>query len=275
MKKVLLSLIMLVTLSATAQIYPDGTVIQSFSATDINNNFFSSTIATNNGKHIIVDISATWCTICWNYHNTKVLEDYNTQYGPVGTGIQDGEVLFYEGDAATNNNDLNGVGTNTVGDWVMGTSYKIFNEATPSNVKSSFSANGVLGYPSVFLVCSDKKMYRVSTSLNTVSALRSFVNNKCGTAPTSANTVHAHHFDYSIYPNPSSSNISLDVSLDKPVDFYYEIFNSVGQRVDSKKMGIKDGKINLILETAEFPSGMYFLNLVVDGEKITERIIIE
>lgn len=275
MKKFLPFLFVLCSIGTHAQIFPDGTTINSFSATDINNNFFSSTIATNNGKHIIVDISATWCGICWSYHNTKVLDDYNAKYGPSGTDEQDAEVLFYEGDASTNNNDLNGVGTNTVGDWVTGTNYRIFNEANPSNVKSVFSASGSLGYPSVFVVCSDKKMYRMSTSINTVAAMRAFVNDKCGTTPLSTQTVQATAFDYEIYPNPTVGNVNVNLHLDKLNNVSYDLYGSLGQKVNGKRLNQQQGAVHIDLETSNLPKGIYLLHLEVGSEHILKKIIVQ
>lgn len=275
MKNGLLFLMLFVTVSASAQINPDGTVINNFSATDINNNFFTSTTALNNGKHIIIDFSATWCGNCWNYHGTKVLDNYYAAYGPAGTLTQDAEVLFYEGDPATNSNDLNGVGTNTVGDWVTGSNYRIFNEASPSTVKSSFSASGTLGYPTVFVVCSDKKMYRLATSINTATAVRSFVNAKCGLTPLSTETVYASNFAYDLYPNPTSGNTKLALSLDKVSDVQYIMFSSIGQKIIAKEVKNMNGKTIIELETSNLPIGMYILNVTVGGEQITEKIIIE
>lgn len=275
MKKIILFLIFFVAAKANAQINPDGTVINSFSATDINNNFFSSTNVLNNGKHMIIDFSATWCSNCWNYHGTKALDNYYTAYGPSGTLAQDAEVLFYEADPATNSNDLNGVGTNTVGDWVTGSNYLIFNEDNPTTVKSVFSANGSLGYPTVFLVCSDKKMYRLATNIVTATAIRSFVESKCGMTPLSANTIHSARFAYELFPNPTASNITLNLSLDQPARVSYALYNSVGQQVLSQKATQQENKTSMHIETANLQRGLYILQLQVGEEQLIEKIIVE
>lgn len=276
MKKLLLALIMLATLSANAQIYPDGTLIQSFSATDINNNFFSSTITNNDGKHFIIDFSTTWCGICWGYHNSKVLNRYYDKFGPSGTDAQDAEVLFYEGDAATNNNDLNGTGTNTVGDWVTGTNYKIFNESSISGVQSSFSANGALGYPTVFVVCADKKMYRLATNITDENLVRDFVNLNCGMTPLSANTIHALNFSYDVFPNPAVENVMLTVNLDKGTELKYTLLNTFGQvirKFDAQQLVA--GSHDLELNLSEVPNGFYVLQLQVGAEQVAEKIMIQ
>lgn len=275
MKKVLFSLVMLVSVSASAQIYSDGTVIQSFSATDINNNVFSSTIATNNGKHIIIDFSATWCGHCWTYHNSKVLERYYAKFGPNGTDAQDAEVLFYEADASTNSNDLTGVGTNTVGDWVMGTSYTIFNETNVTPVRSSFSNGGSMGFPSVFLVTADKKMYKIPTNIRDEDLLRDFVNQKAGLTPLSINSVNPSSFDYEFYPNPTNGNLTFTLNLDKSQKASYQVYNSVGQLVVNQDLGLRQGQQKTSIDLSSYPTGLYFVTANIGGEGIREKIVLQ
>lgn len=276
MKKVLLSLIMMAAISVNAQIYSDGTVIQGFSATDINNNFFSSTIANNDGKHIIIDFSATWCTSCWAYHNSKVLDRYNDKFGPNGTDAQDAEVMLYEADAATNSNDLNGIGTSTVGDWVLGTNYQIFNEANVTNVRSSFSNGGQMGFPTVFLVCADKKMYRLSVGMTDENLLRDFVNTKCGLTPLSTNTIHALDFSYEIFPNPVSNNLKLNLNLDKSAEVKYSLIGLQGQVVQElENTKLNAGAHNMSIDVSYAAAGLYMLNMQVGEEFISEKVMIQ
>lgn len=276
MKKIILPFLLLFALGSNAQIYPDGTVIQGFSATDINNNFFSSTIATNNGKHIIIDFSATWCSFCWNYHGTKVLDRYNDKFGPSGTDAQDAEVLFYEADASTNSNDLNGFGTNTQGDWVTGTSYKIFNETSNiSNVQSSFTATS-LGYPTVFLVCADKKMYRLATNITDENQMRTFVNQKCGTTPLNVNSTNAIDFSYQIFPNPAHETLFLKLNLNKKSETKYTLTNAVGQAVlEADEGNLSAGTYDFSAKIGSLPAGLYILNLQIGSESIAQKIMIQ
>jgi hypothetical protein len=170
MKKFILGFALIAGLnSAQAQI-ADGSVAPDFTATDLNG--VSHTLSTylNAGKTVILDISATWCGPCWNYHNTHALADMYNSYGPNGS---DEVMIFYiEGDASTSIADLHGTGTNTQGDWVTGTPYPIINSSTVADLYQ-------IGYfPTIYRICPDGFVYEIGQL--TASALRSNINAACG-----------------------------------------------------------------------------------------------
>ncbi len=148
MKKFLLVFLSVFTLnSAFAQPAMD------FTATDINGNEHNLFEYLDAGKTVILDVSATWCGPCWVFHQNHYLEDLYNTYGPGGS--DEIVVLFYEGDANTNSDDLNGIGNNTIGDWVTGTSYPIIN---PPTIDTAFmNLYAPFGYPTVSVICPDSK----------------------------------------------------------------------------------------------------------------------
>lgn len=81
----------------------------------------------NGGKNVIIDFSSTYCSFCWNYHQTHTLEKLYNQYGPQGNNTLN--VFYIETDP---NNDLqclcggNPCNSGTFGDWTVGTTYPIF-----------------------------------------------------------------------------------------------------------------------------------------------------
>jgi len=60
MKKLLLSLAVLTGISAYAQT-PVGSVVNNFTLTDINGNSHSLFNYLDQGKFVVIDVSATWC----------------------------------------------------------------------------------------------------------------------------------------------------------------------------------------------------------------------
>src|SRR5690606_14033194 len=98
MKKTLLSLCLLAFAGANAQM-ANNSVAPNFTAQDLNGNTHTLSTYLNQGKDILLNISATWCGPCWNYHNTHALADFYDAYGP--NGSDEAMVLYVEGDNST------------------------------------------------------------------------------------------------------------------------------------------------------------------------------
>ncbi len=97
-----------------------------FEVTDIEGNTHRLYDLLDEGKAVIVDWSATWCSFCWSFHSGHYLEDLYQIYGPTGTGEL--EIFFYESDPNTNDDALKGISGNTLGDWTAGSTYIFINE---------------------------------------------------------------------------------------------------------------------------------------------------
>ena len=162
--------------AAQAQI-PDGSIAPDFTATDIDGVSHNLYDLLNAGKTVYLDVSATWCGPCWNYHNSHAFRDLWEAHGPDGT---DEAYCFYiEGDAATNIACLYGpsgcVG-GTQGDWVTGTPYPIIDDAGIA------SAYQIAYYPTIFCICpDDKKVYEAGQL--SAAALWSFRSSHCAPPP--------------------------------------------------------------------------------------------
>jgi len=161
MKKIFLSLTFLavslgISLKVSAQL-PNGTICPDWTGTDINGTSWHLYDLLDQGKTVFIDVSATWCSPCWNYHTgvtngtggVPALEKLYSDYGPSGTNEL--MVFFIEGDNATTNADLNGTGTNTQGDWVTGTLYPIIDDAAIGNTLLDISY-----FPTIYMVCPDR-----------------------------------------------------------------------------------------------------------------------
>lgn len=171
MKKLLLSVAILVgATSANAQL-ADGTPAPNFTATDLNGVSHTLTDYLNAGKTVIIDVSATWCGPCWNYHNTHALANIYNAYGPNGS---DEVMVFYvEGDGATTNADLNGTGSNTQGNWVAGTPYPILDNA---QIADDYA---ITYFPTIYRICPDGLVYEIGQL--SATALKADINAACGT----------------------------------------------------------------------------------------------
>ena len=147
----------------------DGSVAPNFTATDQFGITHTLSDYTNQGKTVIIDVSATWCGPCWSYHESHTLANIYNAYGP--NGSDEIMVFFVEGDGSTNTADLNGTGNNTLGDWITGTPYPVIDDAS---IASSYQ----IGYfPTIYRVCPDGLVYEEGQS--TVNQLVSSISSNC------------------------------------------------------------------------------------------------
>ncbi|MFN4951030.1 MAG: T9SS type A sorting domain-containing protein [Flavobacteriales bacterium] len=172
MKKLLFSLAVLTGVASYAQT-PVGTVVSNFTLTDINGTSHSLFNYLDQGKMVVIDVSATWCGPCWSYHNTGALNNFYNQFGPSGTN--QAMVFFVEGDPQTNAADLNGSGANTQGDWVTGENMPIIDLAN----QASFENSGMTidYFPEMYVICPNRVIIAsgVAGSIGTVANLTSLL----------------------------------------------------------------------------------------------------
>ena len=122
MKTYLLALVCLVsfTFNATAQL-PDGSIAPDFTTTDVNGNQHRLYDYLDQGYTVILDISATWCGPCWNYHEGGTFEEIWEAHGPAGEpGVSanttdDVMILWFEGDPGTALSELE---NSNLGNWL-------------------------------------------------------------------------------------------------------------------------------------------------------------
>jgi len=172
MKKLLFSLAVLTGAAAYAQT-PVGTVVSNFTLTDINGTSHSLFNYLDQGKMVVIDVSATWCGPCWSYHGTGALNNFYNQFGPSGTN--QAMVFFVEGDPQTNAADLNGSGANTQGDWVTGENMPIIDLANQASFENS--GMSIDYFPEMYVICPNRTIIAsgVAGAIGTVANLTSLL----------------------------------------------------------------------------------------------------
>lgn len=135
---------------------PSGSTAPNFIATDINGQAHNLYDVLSANKIVLLEISATWCPPCWSYHQSKAVQNFYTAHGP--DGDNKAMVFWVEGDPNTNLACLygqSGCNNNSAGNFVDGTPYPIINN---SAIATAFQ---VAYYPSLFIICPNKKVYEV------------------------------------------------------------------------------------------------------------------
>ena len=122
----LLTLFLVTNLNAQLD---DGSVAPNWDLTDLNGNNHELYDYLDAGKDAIIDFSVTWCPPCWSYHNSGILNDLYDDLGP--SGSDELMVFFIEGNGNSNDaclyGEINNCSDITLGNWVTGVDYPIFN----------------------------------------------------------------------------------------------------------------------------------------------------
>jgi hypothetical protein len=75
----------------------------------------------------------------------------------------------------------------------------------------------------------------------------------------------------SIYPNPSTGKFTIELSEDITSDI--EIFNMLGSKIYSLKR--ENNNTRYEIDLTDQPAGIYMVNVTVNGERITKKVILQ
>ena len=79
-----------------------------------------------------------------------------------------------------------------------------------------------------------------------------------------------------IYPNPSNDFFSIKVLSSRPLHrVSYKVYDSIGKEVFKKEISTEDWFLNDKLPTSDFQPGIYFIQLNINGEFLTKKIVLE
>ena len=76
-----------------------------------------------------------------------------------------------------------------------------------------------------------------------------------------------------VYPNPVSNNATISLALDVTRSVQATLVNALGQKVSSVSYGELFGNQKLDFDMSEVNPGVYYLNIVIDGEVISKRLM--
>ena len=78
--------------------------------------------------------------------------------------------------------------------------------------------------------------------------------------------------DFNIYPNPAYNAATIDLSQFKGNEVTIELYDAMGRQTKNIT-NIKTD--NYVLQRDNLQSGIYFMNVLVDGKKFSKKIIFE
>ncbi len=260
----------------------DGSIAQDFTFKDMNGVSHNLYTYLNQGLYVALDISATWCGPCWEYHTkVKTLEELYDKYDLPGN--KKWKVLFIEGDSKTNDacmtNSSGCTGSTSQGNWTSGTAFPMCNPPAGADLTKFLSDYKIEFFPTLYLICPNKKVY--SKLLNDENsdwpkvAEWETTANDCGSATgmeelDAANTFIA-------YPNPATDHVELRFNLLKNAVTKLQVINAIGQVVDEKDLGmLNSGTQSFNYAASTLQKGLYFFIINSGNEApVSKKIVIE
>jgi para-nitrobenzyl esterase len=82
----------------------------------------------------------------------------------------------------------------------------------------------------------------------------------------------ANDADFMIYPNPTATSATIDLSAFKGNEVTIELYDALGRNVKTVSK-IKVAQYELLRDN--MPNGIYFMNILVDGKSYSKKIIFE
>ena len=138
-----------------------------WTADDMNGNSHDISTHINEGKTVLVDISAHWCGPCYNFHQSHAMAYLHHDFGPDAT--DEVMVYFTDVDAGSTIAILQG-GGGSVGDWITGVEYPIIGPNGQGALVDGFY--NTPGVPTLYLHCNSSAP-EISTSYDWWSLLSS------------------------------------------------------------------------------------------------------
>jgi len=80
---------------------------------------------------------------------------------------------------------------------------------------------------------------------------------------------------FTVFPNPATTSASIEVSLDNESEVAVSVLDLLGKEVATKNYGILSTSSVINLNTTDYPSGIYLVEVSVNGQKATKRLIIK
>ena len=141
---------------------PAGSYAENFAITDqfgVSHNLYNYL---DQGYTVYLDVSATWCGPCWDFHLSGALDELYINHGPAGApGVSASTtdevmVIWIDGDGQTTAADMAGTSANTQGNWLNPSGTPIdFPMANPAAaVANSINDDYAIAFfPTIYKIC--------------------------------------------------------------------------------------------------------------------------
>lgn len=250
MKKLSTLILFLFLIQGLAFAQPDGEVFPDFTVTDIEGNSHNLQTYLDDGKIVLIDVFATWCSVC--IASLPALDAIYEEHGPDG----DNTVVFlsFEKDANTSN-EASFVDT-----------YSIPNPVIAEGLSAIADWN-TIGQPNFFVICSDGSFDYYFGLLTTSSTVITDKIDACSALQTGIND-YGQALNLISYTNPVTDKLVFN--LDNSERISYSLIDLSGKTILSGQSNTS----NNVVDVTSLERGIYFLQIIgTNQSNVTKKII--
>ena len=80
---------------------------------------------------------------------------------------------------------------------------------------------------------------------------------------------------FTVFPNPATTSTSIEISLDNESEVAISVLDLLGKQVVAKNYGVFSTSSVINLNTTDYPSGIYLVEVSVNGQKSTKKLVIK
>lgn len=212
----------------------------------------------DSGKTVFIDLFYTTCSWCQYY--APIIEEV---YQNTGAGQED--IEFW------------GVSNNPYDPDSIIDLYKIdFNVSNPCAGPQGggttahtiiISGQTFQGWPTYCVICPDRTLFFDPCYPPTVTGFDLYFATCAATIGIDDNIPKSGAARIiSVYPNPASTELSLEVTVNDPDPVTIEFFNLLGVKVFSSSYEVSPGIQTISISTGQLPNGIYFIRLMQNGQ---------
>jgi len=77
----------------------------------------------------------------------------------------------------------------------------------------------------------------------------------------------------SIYPNPTSNDVTMEYLLQKPENVKINLMNIAGQLIFAEQINALAGKNKMTISLAEYTAGIYYLQIITNENLVTKKLV--
>jgi hypothetical protein len=80
---------------------------------------------------------------------------------------------------------------------------------------------------------------------------------------------------FAIYPNPATTNVAMTFNLKNESTVAVRVLDMTGKEIASRAYGSMNGSSHITYNTSDLKSGIYIVEVVINGARINRRLVIE